>query len=272
VFPSPTEIFFGLLAKKEPFYVVSHERSGTHLAINTLFRNAYIQPRLRYVGDWLGPYDRPETRYRHLEQFLRDWPALASGGGIIKTHADAGLFRRWYPSAPVVYVLRDPRDTLVSFFHYLNSDELHATNPGLENQRCSVFSEFLRRPLSPYLRDGFCEDATFENVAGRWASHVAGWLREPNVCVLRYEDLLRDYRACVRKACAETGIVPRLFQKPVGLHDAVSVLPRRGVSGEGRVMFAPDDEQLLREELAARGLEAKDHGFAAKDPGHPLSR
>jgi hypothetical protein len=37
-------------------------------------------------------------------------------------------------------------------------------------------------------------------------------------------------------------------------------------------MFAPDDEQLLREELAARGLEAKDHGFAAKDPGHPLSR
>ena len=253
--PSPGEVLFRLLAGKKPFYVVSHERSGTHFAINNLFRNAYVRPRLQYVGDWLGPYESPETRYQHLEKFRADWPSLKLGGGIVKTHAQSGLFRRWYPAAPVVYVLRDPRDTLVSFYHYLNSDELHATNPGLDSQRCPDFAEFLRRPLSDYLRDGFCDEPHFGNVAGRWASHVAGWMREPGVCVVRYEDLLRDYRACVRKVCRSVGLFPRLCHSPVGLHDAASVLPRRGTAGEGRTVFSSQDEEFLRLEMAGHGLE-----------------
>lgn len=266
MFPRPSEALFRLLARRKPFYVVSHERSGTHFAINTLFRNAYVRPRLQYVGDWLGPYDRPETRYRHLEKFRADWPSLKLTGGIVKTHAHTVLFRRWYPSAPVVYVLRDPRDTLVSLFHYLNSDELHATNPGLESQRCPDFSEFLRRPLSNYLRHGFCDEPRFENVVGRWASHVAGWLREPGVCVVHYEDLVNDYRVCVRTVCSSVGLVPRFFQSPVGLHDAASVLPRRGVAGEGAAMFSPEDEDFLQREMTAHDLDGDACNFRSVIP------
>lgn len=246
---------FAFLAKKEPFYVVSHERSGTHFAINTIFANTYVQPRLRYVGDWLGPYDRPEARYRHLESLQRDWGAWQQDGGMVKTHADAALFRRWYPAAPVVYVLRDPRDTLVSFYHYLNSDELHRTNPGLADQRCRDFGDFLRRPTGDYLRYGFYEKPEFDNVAGRWAQHVAGWLAMPGACVVRYEDLTRDFRGVVRKVCRAVGLWPRIRQKSVSLHDAAATLPRKGVAGEGRRYFSADDEKFLRAQLRVFGLE-----------------
>lgn len=252
---NPSRAIFAFLAKKAPFYVVSHERSGTHFAINTLFANTYVQPRLRYVGDWLGPYERPETRHRHLENLQRDWDGWRKDGGMVKTHADTALFRRWYPEAPVVYVLRDPRDTLVSFFHYLNSDELHQSNPGLADQRCRDFGKFLRRPASDYLKFGFYEKAEFDNVVGRWAQHVAGWLDTPGVCVVRYEELARDFRGVVRKVCRAVGLWPRIRKKAVGLHDATATLPRKGVTGEGRRHFSAEDEKFLVEQLGVFGLD-----------------
>lgn len=256
---------FDLLARRTPFYIISHERSGTHLTINTLFRNAYVQPRLRYVGDWLGPYNRPEERFTHLEEFRAEWPAESRSGGMIKTHADANLFRQKFPRAKVVYVLRDPRDTLVSFFHYLNSDELHRTNPGLENQRCANFAEFLRRPPSDYLLYGFSSDPSFDNVAGRWASHVAGWLAQPDVCVVTYEQMRADFRRCVLRICLAVGLWPRLRQCAVGLHDAPSILPRTGRSGDWRDFFSRDDEDLLRSEISTRGLDADYFAPAGRD-------
>lgn len=247
-------LVFAALRKKTPFYVISHERSGTHFTINTIFANFYIVPRLRYVGDWLGPYDQPEMRHRHLEEFRREWPVWKQGGGLLKTHADARLFRKWYPLAPVVYVWRDPRDTLVSFFHYLNSDELYRTNPGLESQRCADFAEFLRRPLSDYLKHGFSHEPEFDNVAARWASHVSGWLSVPGICVVRYEQLKENFRHAVRHIYRSVGAVPRWRQRAVGLHDAVSVLPRKGVAGEWRKYFTVEDGKFLEEQAAPYGL------------------
>ncbi|GAB4165213.1 MAG: hypothetical protein Fur0032_01820 [Terrimicrobiaceae bacterium] len=247
-------VLFRLLCRRRPVYVASHERSGTHFAINTIFRNTYTHPRLTYVGDWLGPYDQPGTRTKHLDDFLQRWPGIRTGGGLIKTHADAKLFARHFPEAPVVYVVRDPRDTLVSFFHYLNNDELYRTNPGIADQRCRSFSEFLRRPASDYLRLGFFADPDFDNVVGRWASHVSGWIQRPGVCLVAYDDLKADFRGCIRKICRSCGLLPRWNQSPVGIGDAVSVLPRKGVSGDWRNVFSEEDLQFVRTEIGRRGL------------------
>jgi hypothetical protein len=251
-------LIFNLLARKEPVYVVSHERSGTHFAINTLFQNTYVRPRLFYVGDWPGPYDRPETRWAHIEAFSNTWETEKLQGGLIKSHCDARIFAGRFPSAPVVYVMRDPRDTLVSFFHYLNNDELYRTNPGLADQRCRDFSEFLRRPASDYLRLGFFEQPDFDNVVGRWASHVCGWMTVPGVCLVRYEDLKKDYQQCVRTICRKTGIWPRFRQQPVGLGDRVSVLPRKGIVGDWRSHFRSGDEEFVETELNKYNLSLAD--------------
>lgn len=251
---SPGRWIFKKLARKEPVYVISHERSGTHFAINNLFKNTYMTQHLHYVGDWLGPYDDPSTRWNHLDDFRAAWPEIRQRGGIIKSHCDAEIFRARFPAAPVVYVLRDARDTLVSFFHYLNRDELYTSNPGLEDQRCADFSTFLRRPLSNYLRMGFYSSDNFHNVVGRWASHVSGWLEFPGVTVLRYEELAADFRKAVKRVARDVGLVPRLFQSPVAIGEAASVLPRKGIVGDWKNHFSDEDHTFLRNETARYGL------------------
>jgi len=251
----PIPSIFRLLAAKRPFYVISHERSGTHFAINTFFRNTYTAPKLQYVGDWLGPYDQPDSRFNHIDTFRGRWPEASSGGGIIKSHCEAALFLRHFPRAPVVYVIRDPRDTMVSFFHYLNSGEFHRTNPGLDDLRCDEFSEFLRRPNNAYRRFGFYAGDGFANVVERWAGHVQGWLDVPGICIIRYEDLKQDFRRCVMQACKTARVLPRFFMRPVGLHDAVSILPGRGKSGTWRGMFTREDEKFLEGTLSRFGID-----------------
>lgn len=248
------DLLFRVLAKNDPIYVISHERSGTHFAINTIFRNTYVEQRLHYVGDWLGPYERPTSRYAHIENFRKEWPHICRAGGMIKSHCDVAGFQARFPHAPVIYVLRDARDTLVSFFHYLNREELYSTNPGLASQRCADFSEFLRRPLSDYLRFGFFEYPDFENVAGRWASHVAGWLAVPGITVVRYEELVADFASCIRRICKGVGLIPRWRQSPVSLSEGASVLPRKGVVGDWKTTFRGEDEEFVRTTVERYGL------------------
>lgn len=251
------EVIFRLLRKRDPIYVISHERSGTHFAINNLFRNTYIAPNFRYVGDWLGPYSDDSNRFHHIDTFAADWPRWKKGGGIVKSHTCASLFLARFPKARVIYVMRDPRDTLVSFFHYLNKNELYQTNPQLADQRCGDFSEFLRRPASDYLRLGFFDAPDFNNVVGRWASHVKGWLTVPDVCIVRYEDLKTNYQTTIRRICREVGLISRLTMSPVPMDPRNAILPRKGVVGDWKTHFSKEDEQFLAAELARHGVNVE---------------
>ncbi|MFV0337007.1 MAG: sulfotransferase domain-containing protein [Chthoniobacterales bacterium] len=252
-----TNFLYSLLSRKRPFYVISHERSGTHFAINTLFRNTYIRQEFSYVGDWIGPYNNPATRNQHLKKFYENWTVRLHQGGIIKSHCDRETFQKYFPKERIVYVLRDPRDTLVSFYHYLNSNKLYETNPGLDDHRCTSFSEFLRRPASDYLRLGFYQNPDFDNVVGRWASHVEGWMNTPGVCVLRYEDLKTHFRSCVWRACRQIGILPRWNQASVSLGDGSSILPRKGITGDWKNFFSESDENFLLNEFERRNFPEK---------------
>jgi len=95
-----------------PFYVAAHERSGTHFLINTLSRNALLRPRFHSAGEWIGPYVAgQQSEFGHM--LRANWKEITARVSIIKTHSDRELFDFRYPKARAVYVLRDPRDTLV---------------------------------------------------------------------------------------------------------------------------------------------------------------
>lgn len=263
--PRPSHPVESLLVErfspKAPFYVISHERSGTHFLINTLTRNTYIRPgRGRIgahqdVGQWTGPYDDPTDRFNHIDDFFSNWPARIDGPTIVKSHCDRDLFSLRYRQAPVLYVLRDPRDTLVSFYHYLNHPKFYEFNPHLGNHRCSSFSEFLRRPVTPMLQYGFSLHGEFSNVAERWARHVAGWFQAPGSLVVRYEDLLTDYDAVLQRVASFLGLRLRLRRSPVGLHEGLSHLPRKGVMGDWATLFSKADEEFLRAVIEDAGLD-----------------
>ena len=84
----------------------------------------------------------------------------------------------------VVYVLRDPRDVMVSYWHYRRF---------LRPDYAEPLADFLRR------RDHFpCA----------WDAHVAGWLlprKHPNLLVVRYEQMHADTAGVLRQVLAFAG-------------------------------------------------------------------
>jgi hypothetical protein len=237
------------------FYVISHERSGTHFLMNTILVNCYIKQGHHTIGEWFGPYDEPERRFEHIDAFNEKWEQAAKEASIIKSHCDRDLFEARYRKAKIVYILRDPRDTMVSWFHYLNSDAFHQYNPQVSDHHSDSVSRFLRKPVSPFLKYGFSLHGRFSNVVERWASHIKGWIDAPDTLVVHYETLYRDYEAVLNKATDFLRLPKRLWTHPVGLHDEPSILPRKGTVGDWRNVLSKDDEALIRQVVEEMNIE-----------------
>ena len=238
-----------------PFYVVSHERSGTHFLINTLLRNAVLHRGYHDTGEWLGPYvSGQNNQFSHIDFLRANWDEITAGSSIIKTHSDRDLFDLRYPKAKVVYVLRDPRDALVSFCFYL-TDPPNKSFRYLAEHKYSSMSDFLRRPLTPFLRWSYSRGGTGRTVAERWAAHVKGWSAADDTVVVRYEELKTDYRRVLGRLSAFLNLELLPALSPVGLRDSISVAPRKGVIGDWRNHLTADDEALVRGAVERAGLD-----------------
>ncbi|MGH9431950.1 MAG: sulfotransferase domain-containing protein, partial [Terriglobia bacterium] len=87
-----------------------------------------------------------------------------------------------------VYIVRDPRDIAVSYYHYLVK-----------------FRELPEgHPMEEYIPRFMRED--FEAKYGPWDDHVLGWIRmregHPDFLLLRYEDLLENTAAELNRVAA----------------------------------------------------------------------
>ena len=253
-----------LSAPRMLFYIISHERSGTHFTINSILRNCVVRRGMHNIGEWFGPYDNPADQRLHIDAFNAQWAEKATGASIIKSHCDRDLFEAYYTKAKVVYVLRDPRDVMTSWFHYLNNPKYYSKNPQVEDHSCASFADFIRRPASPFLRHCYSLKGDFSNVVERWAEHVKGWIEAPDTIVVRYEDLRIDSGKVLAPAADFLGLSLRRKINRVALEDAPSVLPRKGEIGDWRSLFRPEDERFLVEAIEKSGLPPQDVFFAGK--------
>ncbi|KAM4043718.1 amine sulfotransferase-like [Anomaloglossus baeobatrachus] len=84
----------------------------------------------------------------------------------------------------VVYVCRNPKDALVSYYHFLRM------RPGI---KCPEnWEKFLDLSISGKV------------VCGSWFDHVRGWYTHKedfNILIVKYEEIKKDLRATVRKIC-----------------------------------------------------------------------
>ena len=176
-------------------FIVSYPRSG-----NTWTRFL--------VANLIHP-EQPAT-FANIERLIPDCEAMSSRyvkrvprPRIIKSHE---YFDPRYPR--VIYVVRDPRDVAVSFYHYqLKRRKLP--------ESCSL-EQFVTRFVAGEIFS-FC---------GPWDDHVNSWryLRRGRreFAMLRYEDLLKDTERELAKAAAVLGVDgnPERLARAVALSSA----------------------------------------------------
>nr|XP_048281311.1 amine sulfotransferase-like [Myodes glareolus] len=86
--------------------------------------------------------------------------------------------------AKILYIYRNPKDVLISFFHFSNWVSILEATDTIEH----YLEKFL---------DG-------KVVGGRWFDHIRGWYEHRhdfNIMFLSYEDMKKDLRGSVLKTC-----------------------------------------------------------------------
>ncbi len=163
------------VSRAEDIFIVGYPKSG-----NTWFQN--LVSGVAYGAD---PELTPDAV---IQELVPDVHAKQ----YYKRFATPTFFKSHDLPAPehrrVVYLLRDGRDAMVSFLHYI--------------QVC-------RHPHLEFLE--FVQDVQKWSGQGRWSEHVEAWLANPyqaQMITIRYEDLLDDTVRELLRFCAFAGIQP----------------------------------------------------------------
>jgi len=174
----------------KPILIASHPRSGTHLTIDLLRKQFPQCQSSKKLGE---PLDR---LYFALESFdspsnpLPESKALdilhRAARPIIKTHCDPNFsylqsekssWITWLKQeADIYYVLRDGRNVICSLHLFMQSYD--------PTTRCSL-SEFMRQKVGGVSR------------VKNWANHLQRWLNEPQVKVLKFEDIIKNTHSTI---------------------------------------------------------------------------
>lgn len=171
----------GLTVLPDDIFLVSYPRSGNTWARFLLGNLIYDDP-----VTFANVEDRIPEIYLFPDRVLRRLPRPR----VLKSHE---CFEPRYKK--VIYIVRDPRDVAVSYYHYVIKRKL--VPEGYDMAR------FVTRFLA----------AEFDiqwSWSANWQDHVMSWykMREstPGFLFLRYEDMLRDTETELAKLAAFLGL------------------------------------------------------------------
>lgn len=198
---------------KSPILVASHPRSGTHLTID------FLRKHFPACSSWKYPGETLDYLYLALEgltatgnqgfakksgKILKRFSELKSAETsrpLLKTHGSPQLqhlkenyvdLHRWIQhNATQIYVVRDGRSVLCSFHLFMQS-----------------FAPETRCPISEFLR---------QQVNGRsrvkaWADHVEAWMAQPDVHLLKFEDLIHSPQSTLEHLGKWLDLTPRYVE------------------------------------------------------------
>ncbi|XP_031240046.1 bile salt sulfotransferase 1 isoform X1 [Mastomys coucha] len=173
------------LVKDEDLFILSYPKSGTNwlIVIVCLIQTKGDPKWIQSVPIWdRSPWIESDVGY--TEVINKEGPRLMS------SHLPIHLFPKTFFSskAKVIYIIRDPRDVLVSGYFFWRKTNL-IKNP---DSLGTYFEWFLKGNV----------------LFGSWFEHIRGWLsmREwDNFLVLYYEDMKKDTKGTIKKICEFLG-------------------------------------------------------------------
>ncbi len=215
--------------------IASHRRSGTHLLIESLRRSfgkdLMLLKTHGLADEVLGHRARMEIGTRRVLSLVDH-----------------------YEDQPMLYIVRDPRDTLTSNFHWWQTSG---------ESRCGGIAAGFR-DVTPHqwitgrvrvdrvtgndpgcgVSQAHIDEGMFSDPVGFWKKHVTSYLDE-GVAMVRYEDLSRHPARTLRRIGDHFSWKrPWWPRKPFRL---VGHEPRRGVIGDHRNLLEPDTVIAIEE-------------------------
>ncbi|XP_036402417.1 cytosolic sulfotransferase 3-like [Megalops cyprinoides] len=185
---------------------------------------------------------------------------LPSSPRLIKTHLPVQLVPKsfWEQNCRVLYVARNPKDTIVSFYHF---DRMNQIQP-----EAGPWDDYIHKFNSGKL------------VFGSWYDHVQGWWDRgesyPRMLYLFYEDMKVDLMGEISRICSFLGLSPseKELQRVTGLtkfevmkensmadyssigvlDQSISPFMRKGTVGDWKNHFTVAQNQAFDEEYKKR--------------------
>merc|ERR1740128_1626118 len=194
---------------------------------------------------------------------------------VIKTHLPFYLLPpRLVDTCKVVYVARNPKDVIVSYFHHHRLFSVQNTTTDIEK-----FADY-------FMKDELYYSPFFGHILEGWAKR-----EDPNVLFLFYEDMKRNLRGEIDKVCAFLGktlseeqiqslLKPLHFDnfsknravnyettKEEGILNETGNFIRKGKTGDWKNHFTPELNRRL-DEWIAKNLQATDLKFTMELDRH----
>lgn len=257
----------GALSRAPILFGNSFPKSGTHLLTQVLEGCAVIGPAVVSGLPAVVTYDGFTGRERTTAEILADLQRFKPGDvGYGHLHARPQIVEALCaPRFAAFFILRDPRDVVVSHVHYVTEMEpRHAHHAYYQN-----LPDFDARLMTSITG---IPDARvpFPPVGERFAPFV-GFLQREEILTLRYEDFLTERRATLEKIVAHLRY--RNFPIAVDNQRALDSLEaainpqksptfRSGKAGGWRAKFTPEHtrafKQLAGDVLIKLGYEKDD--------------
>ncbi len=144
---------------------------------------------------------------------------------------------------PVVYMVRDGRDVMLSYYYKQKSSRAkgnpHAPQKTFASKICrklGLQKVSTRLELSPFSR--FLEDHVSE-----WVSHVQSWLNHQPTAIIRYEDLLTIPEETLASLMMRLGVEvsPDIIQKAVEIFNSKYLLKHQLIKYRKKSIGKPGD-------------------------------
>lgn len=195
---------YGSLAGAPVFFANSFPKSGTHLLTQVMEGFTRIGPAVDSGLPAVVTFDGFSGRKRTLAEILADLERFRPGDiGYGHLHAFPEVMARLSRTGMCAFfILRDPRDVVVSHVHYVAEMAPNHIHYRYYHEKLTSFDERLQASIQGIPAAALSQAAgqavpePLPDIRARFEPFL-GWLTCPPVLCLRYEDLIADRPAAL---------------------------------------------------------------------------